>query len=184
MKSIFSSTNSSIINWRIIIDTSQVKIIDFNILKALHKYQIYYWRGKNLDYGYTLINRLLNKIDEESWIYILDDDNELHEKFYAVCDIITNHPDKEVIIFSQKVDKKDFTNLHIRESCAENMKVGGVDVAQMLVKKSAIGNLRFQATNGKSNYTADGIFIEQLYKLYPDKFYFESEVLSNYNSLV
>jgi glycosyltransferase involved in cell wall biosynthesis len=132
--------------------------------------------------GLQFINSDIDIIPNDEWIYILDDDNIIHEDFYEnISDIIKNNPDKLGIIFSQKVGGVDFTKLDIREASPDNVKVSKIDSAQFLLKREIIGNNRLES----GSYFADGILMEKLYsEENKEKFYFTNKVLCYYNKLI
>lgn len=171
---------SAIFNWRIIFDTSIVSQIDTSILSSISEYTYYFWSGIPGDMGHQLLNRAIDMIDDKSWIYILDDDNLLHPLFAKEACNEETIGSFDAIIFSQFIGGKDFTGLNVREGKPENVKVKGIDMAQFLLKKSFIGSKRLEPMK----YVADGIFISELYKEYPEKFKFlPNVILCYYNSL-
>ena len=185
--------------WNIIFDTSIVKSIDVDILEKIYdpyiRNTVTYIKSKQGDMGHTSLNRIIETFNSipfndefnggiTDYVYILDDDNELHPDFF--CDIlaakrINDEEDRtpSVYVFSQNVNGKDFTGLKIREAKPENMKVQKVDMAQFLIEKSLFEEFQF----APDTYTADGILIESIFNKYPEKFCFLDNVLCNYNSL-
>ena len=165
--------------WKIIFDTSGVDNVSSKMLSALtdttpFRIIFNFIKGVPGDYGHTLLNNAIDLIDNDSWVYILDDDNEMHPRFLLEVDSFKT----DGIIFSQSVNKRDFTGLDIREAKPENVRVQGIDMAQFVLKKSLIGTKRLIP----GQYTADGIFIEELYKAHPEQFSF-GDVFCFYNSL-
>ena len=179
-ESIFTN-QKFIVKWFVIFDTSVIKSVDTDIIIMLQECgaDFRFLTGQSGSLGYGLINKYLDEIDS-GWIYILDDDNILHEKFYeSISDKMTSNTDIKAFVFSQKVDGKDFTKLDIREAKPENMKLKSVDLAQFILSREIIGDCRFEL-----RYDADGLFIEKLYKEKSDNFLFIDEVISYYNYLV
>ena len=167
------------IKWSIIVDISACKTISTNILEK-YSNEIFFWKGIPDDMGHSLLNKLIYSIQNDHWIYILDDDNEMHPDFINVLfNEIENNLLIEGYIFSQCVNGKDFTGLEIREAKEENIAVSKIDMAQFCLRKSLISEKQF-ITN---TYTADGIFIEELYHNNKIKFKILTQVLCNYNSL-
>ena len=178
--SIFTTNKFKVI-WHISFDTSIIKNIDGDVISSLNSndIRIKFVNGVDGDFGHQLINGVIDKI-ESGLIYVLDDDNIIHEDFYTeIYDSIVKNPDKSGFIFHQKVGKKDFTGLDIRIASPENTKVHGIDMAQFLVKKELIGGKRLPLMD----YKADGIFIEDLFKSKPDEFLFIDKELCYYNFL-
>lgn len=171
------------LHWHIIVDTSVVKTIDTGCLTASGiPVTSYFWEGVPGDMGHSLINRVIDKLyadGNDSWIYILDDDNEIHPDFFSSVYESYETEDVEGMIFSQYVGGKDFTKLEIREAKPENVKVQKIDMGQFLLHLSLIGDVRF----APNQYIADGLFIEEIYSKNPDNFVFIDKVLCNYNSL-
>ena len=166
-------------SWKIIIDTSLVGSVDSSFLERFSKYDLKFMKGKKGDMGHGLINQVLDEITS-GWIYILDDDNEMHPELIDVLHpLAIENPLLKGFIFSQQVSGRDFTGLDVREAKPENVKVQKIDMGQFIVTKSLIDDLRFVPMT----YTADGIFIEKLYEMYPNKFMFVDKILCNYNSL-
>ena len=179
-ESIFTN-QKFIVKWFVIFDTSMIKSVDTDIIIMLQECgaDFRFLTGQSGSLGYGLINKYLDEIDS-GWIYILDDDNILHEKFYeSISDKMTSNTDIKAFVFGQKVDGKDFTKLDIREAKPENMKLKSVDLAQFILSREIIGDCRFEL-----RYDADGLFIENLYKEKSDNFLFIDEVISYYNYLV
>ena len=169
------------LHWHIIIDTSVVKNIDTSCFTSTEiPTTPYFWEGKPGDMGHSLINRVIDKLHgDDSWIYILDDDNEIHPDFFSAVYESYESEDIEGMIFSQYVGGKDFTKLEIRDAKPENVKVQKIDMGQFLLHLSLIGDARLIP----NQYTADGVFIEEVYSKNPESFTFIDKVLCNYNSL-
>lgn len=191
-ESIFKQPTYWRITWRIIFDTHVLDSISAELLqelKASHDVHFHFLRGRKGDMGHSLINDVLDEIsyaehlmkDEIPWIYVLDDDTILHENFLKETYRLVqeNSIGHGAIIFSQKIAGKDFTGLDIRVASPENTCVQKIDMGQFLLHRRFIGDKKFQP----DTYTADGIFIEELYKEKPEEFIFYDEVLCYYNYL-
>ena len=176
-ESIFT-TNLFDIKWWVIFDTRIVKDIDAEFLSELQLSGgvALYYKGIDVDHGHTLLSKTLDKVDD-GFVYFLDDDNILHENFYTkLYSEIKNNPNKSGFIFSQKVSGKDFTGLDVREAKPENCRVQHIDMAQFVLHRELIGDNRFKP----NDYKADGYFIEHIYNMNKDKFYFISDILCYY----
>lgn len=90
----------------------------------------------------------------QSWVYFLDDDNAMHPHFWQFLDEADSH-EKDLIFFSQV-----FPDGQIRLR-PENIGVGGIDTAMILVRSNAIKDIRWKV----DHYTADGMFAEDLAKI-------------------
>ena len=135
-KTIFNTSKFNV-TWYISFDTNIVKEINTDILNMVQipNCILKFIECKNGDYGYEMINIILDEI-KQGFIYILDDDNILHEDFYDdIYKAILDNPDKKGFVFNQKVDGKDFTKLDIRIASPENMKVQKIDIAQYVLKR-------------------------------------------------
>lgn len=175
-ESIFSNIPKGFkVTWHIVFDTKVLKDIDAELLNRLSDENTQFHFRKGDGWGLSQLNPIIQKLD--GWIYHLDDDNILHEDFYSKIKK-AKLGDKKAIIFSQKVGGIDFTGLDIRVAKPDNMRVQEIDLAQWLIHSS----LHKDNLYG-SGYTADGQFIEKLYKQNSDQFYFIEDVLCYYNAL-
>jgi glycosyltransferase involved in cell wall biosynthesis len=179
-KSIFLRPTSVSFNWHIIFDTSSVREISTEILRDFSRHSLHFWESTPGDMAHQLLNRVIDSLQDHEWIYVLDDDNQLHTDFFQeIENANVQYPEAEGFIFSQKVGGRDFTGLEVREAKPENVEVRKIDMAQFLLQKSLIGSKRF----APRNYVADGIFISELHQENPEKIVFLEKVLCNYNSL-
>lgn len=169
------------VNWHIVFDTGALKDIDAETLSELtssNKVNLHFVKGQRGGLLYPESSEIIRSI-KGGWIYLLDDDNILHKDFYKVIkESVKVNAGALVHIVSQKVDGKDFTGLDIREASPENTAFQKIDVAQMVINRSIFDEFSFSA-----NYAADGFFIEEVFKKYPDAFVWIKKVLSHYNYL-
>lgn len=173
------SRNEFNIFWYVIFDTKILKDIDADTLYNLNDKNIdlQFKKSDDGDFGHQFINECIDNI-KYGWVYILDDDNVLHENFLnRILYYINNNTDKSGIIFSQKVDGRDFSKLDIRIAHPNNVKVGQIDIAQFILKRELIGSQRLN----RYQYTADGHFITDIYSNNQEDFIFVDEVLCYYN---
>ena len=167
--------------WHIIFDTTTLKDIDAELLNELQSpsTRFHFVKGDGTDYLYPQLSDIIDKLNKDVYIAILDDDNIIHPNFYdAIKSEIEANPDKEAFVFEQFVDKKDFTGLEARKVGPEHMKLRHIDSAQYVIKQSLYTQGRYEG-----GYCGDGVFIENLYKQFPDKFYFIHTELCYYNRL-
>lgn len=171
-----TNKGDSSIRWHIIFDTSVIKDLDAEMLFNLQNEwtELHFMSGFDGDYGHGLLNSVIDKVSD-GWVWILDDDNQVHPDFFRV---ISEHlSDDKSIVFNQRIDGKDFTGQEIRYARPENMKVGGVDSAQYVLSRKLIDDHRLVA----GAYVADSIFIEQVYNSNPSEFIFLDVELCYYN---
>lgn len=173
-------------NWTIVFDTNIIKRFDKleflnSIVNNNHNIDINIVYGKTVienDYGHDLINKEIDKT-ENSYIYILDDDNILHENFIQELYPFLKIKAKG-ILFNQFVNYKDFTKSEFRIVDKNDINVGKIDSAQFLFHKDLVGNnYRLE----KGTYVADGIFISNIFKENKDDIIILDKVLCYYNYL-
>lgn len=164
------------IDWYVIIDILGNFSVSSEIFRFLEDKadSVIIEKGKPDTFGYTLINKLIDTLPEDEWIYILDDDNAIHLDFFQTVKDRVNKPG--IWVFDQLVEGKDFTGVHIREANIENMRWQGVDVAQLLIHKGSMDPHRFH-----SHYSGDGYFIDTIKADKPEVFNFINETLTHYN---
>ncbi len=179
--SIFT-TDKFDITWRVMFDTTVLKDIDAEILASIQEKGgiTYFINGIPGDFGHQMLNKSIDDT-QDGFLYILDDDNIIHENFYEnLHDAITNNPSKRGFVFHQKIDGKDFTRLDVRIAEPSAMRVSGVDSAQYVLRKDLIGNIRIQPMN----YIADSIYAEEVYNSNsPSDFCFIDKIMCYYNYL-
>jgi glycosyltransferase involved in cell wall biosynthesis len=159
-------------------DTKNLKDIDAEILNYLQEnnVNVYFLKSSTNSFGYDMINYVIGKINN-GWIYILDDDNIMHPEFYTEIINSINTFDSKIFVFNQQVDGKDFTKLDIRLALPDNMKLQGVDIAQVIFNRSIL------KYDFDLDYKADGYMIEKLYSEYPEEFLFINKIICYYNFL-
>jgi hypothetical protein len=116
-------------------------------------------KQKNIGLDYTL---------PYDYVYFLDDDNLLHPDFNKLLEIVDC---KKYLgyIFAQDLN---------RSTRMPDVKVGYIDLAQYLLRRELIGDIRFSQT-----YECDGYLIEEIYKKYSDKILILNDIYSYYNRL-
>jgi len=122
--------------------------------------------------GHPQINKALDEIDS-GYVYILDDDNILHNNLFVMAQKLLGDSNKALI--STQIYKNGIIRLSPE---ADNIKRCHIDSAQFLVPRDMIGNLRWE--NQKE---ADGIFFSKIYKKYKERFVITDEILCYYNYL-
>lgn len=178
--SIFTGGTDWCITWRIIFDSSVLGNVDPSLLSDMENPNVkfHFMKGIPGDMGHSSINTILDSLTD-SWVYVLDDDNILHENFLKETYELLKDQVCTGLIFSQFVGGKDFSGLEVRQAFPENVCVGKIDMAQFILHTTLIDEERLQP----NTYVADGIFIEKLYKKHTGKFLIVDRILSYYNHL-
>lgn len=154
------------ITWWIVLDDLEITDITLENVPTNVTPIIVKGRDKGIA-GHNHRNYILDMITEDEWVYSVDDDNILHPGFLDEL-----KEDREVIVVAQKL--KDGSH----RLNAGPVKLNHVDTAQFAIKRSLIGDVRFE-----NRYDADGVFAEIIYNKYPEKFKLINQHLSYYNYL-
>lgn len=182
-ESVFNSIPIGIdIKWHVVFDTSSLKDIDAELLSDLKddSTQYYFEKGDKVGMLYPQCSNIISKF-KEGWVYFVDDDNIVHDGFYEyVLEMSNIFPKKLVHVVSQNVAGKDFTGLDYRLAVAQNMKKGGIDLAQYI---SHVDVYNKHGYKFKPDYCADGILISEVFKKMPESFTFTPTIYSHYNYL-
>lgn len=163
------------INWHIIFDTSILKDIDAEILEQLNLKWI------NLSFrndasGYTCLNSIIEEIEDDGFVYLLNDNNVLQEDLY---NRLTQVPtDKDIFVFSQTVGSLEGTSFFNRIASPENIAPTKIDGQQYAVKLQYFKNNKFE-----DSYVADGLFIQNLYRNHTALTEITNDILAYGNSL-
>jgi glycosyltransferase involved in cell wall biosynthesis len=158
-----------------------LKDIDAEVLSNLTdtvNVKLHFVKGQRGGLLYPEVSDIIRTI-KSGWIYLLDDDNIIHEDFYKTIKAsIKNLPVAQGHIVSQLVAGRDFTGQEIRVASRENTAFQKIDIAQMVINRSIFDTHSFSA-----NYAADGFFIEEVLKTHGDSFVWIDKVLCHYNYL-
>jgi hypothetical protein len=162
------------INCKIWISFNEEKSkIDKNILdfcESRPNISLFFEKFPNNIGGHISKNYMLSMI-EDGWVYQLDDDNILYFNFFKkFLNFVSKNPNKKCFIFQQ--DKRYFPKDHSDVRC------GIVDTAMYIFDRKFIGEERLPEV-----YGGDGMFIEKLFKMFPDECMVIPEVLCYYNKL-
>lgn len=123
--------------------------------------------------GASQRNQALDTI-KKGWNWCLDDDNAPYEGFgKTMGERISDNPGLQAFIFNQR------TSTGILSAAPENIKMGSIDVAQIVFDRKLVGRKRFFS----NVYESDYYFIKRLYKRNEHKFMFLNEDLCHYNFL-
>jgi len=154
--------------WIIIYDTTNKKFEHkYNNVPKIVEYDYSDTTGTS---GNPQRNFGLDKV-KNGFIYFLDDDNIIHPKFWEILPAFVN-------TYIYTFDQQNGTNNNIR-LVGHNVEIGKIDTAQFVVPYEMINDLRWN----KEDYKADGIFITELYKKYPNNFKYINGVYCYYNYL-
>lgn len=177
------------IRWHIGFDMSRLDRNDLDMMsmhqhilndRDLDGYVFFYeFNSTDNDIGHAFINKIVKDcVLTDEYFYVLDDDNIIHPNFYYnLLHMMEFYPEKDLIVFSQLVGKKDFSGLNVRTAKPENMMVSQVDMAQFCAKNIYHDFLTY------NNYCADGIFLSNYYAAFPEKVVFNPTIMSFYNYL-
>jgi glycosyltransferase involved in cell wall biosynthesis len=134
--------------WVIVYDSKVTNPPDIEGAVNLHSPDTGYFGNPNRNFA---LETLKDHLNDEDWLYILDDDNIIHEKWY---DGVKDHLGKcSMLHWSQA-----FPNNSIRAQAADVPVCGKVDTAQYMVRWSAAKNIRYRLV-----YEADGFYAEDCY---------------------
>ena len=183
-ESVFNNIpNGCEINWHIVFDTTNLKDIDAELLFDLKDDSTTFFHFEKGEPGgmlYPQCSKLISKLDD-SWVYLLDDDNIIHKGFYEyVLSTSKLNPDKKVHVVSQKVDARDFSGLTYRPAGSDFLRIGSVDLAQYIVKSEVYNEHGYKFV---PDYCADGIFIIAVHNDHPEWFTFTGKIFAHYNYL-
>ena len=168
LKHLMDSIDFNYINeWIIVYDADKV----FNLEKQFNNPKIneYFCKFDGLCVaGNPMRNYGLLQIkNQDTFVYYLDDDNIIHPDLYKLLNVV----------------KKDFfytfNQINGPMHFGNNINIGYIDTAMFLIDYNLIKNIKW-----KDNiYHADGIFIMDIYNLYPDKWIYANNINCYYNFL-
>lgn len=169
--SIFDSAPKGLdTNLVVVIDADSVK--DFRSPDSMFKTDFYVKSGGIS--GNPQRNTGLDII-KNGYVAFLDDDNIMHHAFLERVESLLDSKYNKALVVNQA-----FKNGTVRlRTTPENIGIGHVDSAQVVLPRRFIGNIRWIP----SAYVADGIFIKEVFDQQPDKFIFLDEAVSYYNYL-
>jgi len=176
------------IDWWIVLDFAHIEqseiaaLPDFFVHRYMNDYQIAP-HIMGISYptfvaGKGQINTALELI-EKGWVYVLDDDTELHPDFGKWFVMLRNmQPSADAILIAQ-----EHKNGYIRNVHPTTVKETHIDQGQYILHRNFIGEERYL-----QKYTGDGEFIERLFTKTPEEerssvFMFVNQPLSYYNWL-
>jgi len=92
-------------------------------------------------------------IEDDAWLYCIDDDNVLHQDFWET--MLEAKDEDDIVTFGQV-----YSNNKVRLNATLTPQVGTVDSATFAVRKRIVGETRWEL----NRYEADGIFAHELSK--------------------
>ena len=120
--------------------------------------------------GQEVKNVLLDEI-HDGWVFFLDDDTLMHPKLYRRLGTLFEEGGPDAFVVSQR-----HSVLGILHAAPENVHVGGIDIGQVVARRTLIGDTRIPNT-----YWGDGEFWSEI--LPKGKVVYLDEVLSYQNAL-
>lgn len=107
----------------------------------------------------------------DGFIYFLDDDNIVHPEFWSI--LPTAVPDR-FYTWDQARDSNG------RVLKGAECKLGRIDTAMFMIPRDMMTGLKWT----EARYDADGLIIEDIYRVYSDKHVYIPRILAYYNKLV
>lgn len=167
------------LSWRIIIDGLEIKN-NSEIKEIISKnyIQIEYLHDKESTGGAAQRNAGIEST-YSGYIYFLDDDNLMYPDFAKEISCILNN-DKEILCcaFNQQRDNRGFNILKVSKSSFE-IENEVIDTAQFLVRRDAIGEIRWELKNRKK----DRKFIRDIWYKLKGNFLLINKTLCYYNGI-
>lgn len=123
--------------------------------------------------GGTQRNCAIDMIDD-GWVCFLDDDNLFYDGYgKIISEKIKNKKSYSAFVVSQQRSSGDLI------AKPSYMKVGHIDIAQVIIHRDIISTIRLF----ENVYQSDYFFIKNIYKKNKDKFMFIDKFLCHYNFL-
>jgi glycosyltransferase involved in cell wall biosynthesis/predicted house-cleaning noncanonical NTP pyrophosphatase (MazG superfamily) len=167
--------NNANIKWHIAFDTDILKDIDAELLEHLDIDWIN-MSFRNDVSSYMSLNSIIKNIEDEGFVYLLNDNNVLQEDLYNR--LLNLQTDKDIFVFSQQVGSLEGTSFFNRIALPENIAPTKIDGQQYVVKLQYFKDNKFV-----DSYLADGLFIETLYQNHTDLTEITQDILAYGNAL-
>ena len=136
------------------------KILEYNVKNSKS-------RCGNFQRNYAL-DIIENSNEDRELIYHLDDDNLMHPALFKILKFLSF---EKIYSFNQFRNSSNFNGSELR--------INKIDTAMFIVDFSMVRSLRWKLPF----YAADGIYIEEMETLNPDKHIFIDNILCTYNCL-
>jgi hypothetical protein len=148
---LYNSINFNKINkWIIVYDTTKDSYIhSFSDHKQI--IEVDCQSSINGIVGNTQRNYGLSLVDDDNYIYFLDDDNIIHPDFWKIIDDLE---EDAIHTFNQYRDRDNYENILL----GNRIQVYCIDTAMFIIHKNMIGDIRWQ----ENLYEADGKFISDI----------------------
>lgn len=167
--------DSANIHWHIVFDTNLLKDIEAELLEQLNTSWIN-MSFRNDAFGYTCLNSIIENIEDEGFVYLLNDNNILQEDLY---NRLSNIPtEKDIFVFSQTIGSLESNSFFNRVALPENIMPTKIDGQQYAVKLQYFKDNKFE-----DSYLADGMFIQNLYQNYTERVEITQDILAYGNAL-
>jgi hypothetical protein len=182
------------IHWYLIVDRFMVPILEQQDLDTLDSVKQKATKYPNLKLiviehseHTSPMNSAFSEI-KDGLVCAVDDDNIMHPKFISSIYNLTKDDPIKGILYHQNLGKNPVkTNRNVRYIKIGGIKPGSVDTAQITIHRSLIGDHRWPdrpvPPNGRP-FTPDGLFIQKMYQLHPDKFILHKHDICYYNYLL
>lgn len=160
-----NSINFNYVNeWIIVYDGSKIKDNPL-LFKDNDKIKEYLYKGEGISGNPQRNYALDNIVIKDTYLYFLDDDNEIHPDLYKLLTIIDNN---KLYTFNQK----DRIN-------GDYIEIYNIDTAMLLIDYNLCKDIRWIL----EKYNADGYYIKECYLKNLDKWIYINNTLSTYNIL-
>ena len=113
--------------------------------------------------------QLLRDRNYDGFIYFLDDDNTIHPNFWNLYTLIRPG-------FYYTFDMIRRNDILTGDKCEVNK----IDTAMFIVDFKTTGEMKWEDVD---KYCADGLYIQRIYKTYPNKHIYVNYIAAQYNSL-
>jgi hypothetical protein len=152
--------------WYIVYDTSKI-----SFKKIYDHPQIIELGIEESCYGAPQRNHGIDQISDNELIYMLDDDNIIHDEFWNLVSLFDlDH----IYTFDQERCKLP-KNTILK---GDNPKLYRIDTAQFVIPKNILGSIRWRISR-----CADGYLMEELYSKYKNKFVYINKIACYWNKL-
>lgn len=160
-------------NWIVVVDGKFIQ--DPATIPAVNAHLLFRYLSQK-SYGFLEKNEALNLLQEDSWVYFLDDDTELHPNFLNLFQkALQERRELKGMVFGQLLPDG---SSRVTAVPGLDQYLGKIDMCQYILKRSAIGQQRFL-----SGFGADGEFFTRIYQQHSQNFYFTLEVGVHHNNL-
>lgn len=167
------------VTWWVLVDVRDRPEVPAHVLDLAREpwVELRFFSSRPGDMGHSFLNVAYGWM--RGWVYNLDDDNLLHDRFYPAMRSELAGMSGGALVFDQYVGWRDFSGLEVRRAAPGDVRVGGIDFGQAVLHTDLIEGVELVP----DYYCADGQFLSDLYRKAPWDFRFLNEVLCHYNAL-